>query len=83
MLDCLVSACKTRQRRCFRKVKIEILRTGGYWKIHTAGEKIEILNVERRPYQFLYKDDMGFNFMHNETFEQISLNLKWLKTLTS
>jgi elongation factor P len=29
--------------------------------------------VERRPYQFLYKDDMGYNFMHNETFEQISL----------
>ena len=40
---------------------------------YTAGEKIEIISVERRPYQFLYKDDMGFNFMHNETFEQIQL----------
>ena len=27
--------------------------------------------VERRPYQFLYEDDMGCNFMHTETFEQI------------
>ncbi|NQU85598.1 MAG: elongation factor P, partial [Mariniphaga sp.] len=27
----------------------------------------------RRPYQYLYKDDMGFNFMHTETFEQIPI----------
>jgi elongation factor P len=29
--------------------------------------------VERRPYQFLYKDDSGFNFMDTNSFEQISL----------
>jgi elongation factor P len=39
-----------------------------------SGVKIDIANVERRPYQFLYKDDMGYNFMHQETFEQISIN---------
>ena len=39
----------------------------------SAGEKVEQISVERRPYQYLYKDDMGFNFMHTETFEQISL----------
>lgn len=38
-----------------------------------AGERIDFITVERRPYQFLYKDDMGYNFMHNETFEQICL----------
>ena len=38
-----------------------------------SGVKIDIANVERRPYQFLYKDDMGYNFMHQETFEQISI----------
>jgi elongation factor P len=27
--------------------------------------------VERRPYQYLYKDDVGYYFMHLETFEQI------------
>lgn len=37
----------------------------------SAGEKIEPVRVERRPYQFLYEDDMGCNFMHGETFEQI------------
>ena len=38
-----------------------------------AGERIDFITVERRPYQYLYKDDMGYNFMHSETFEQISL----------
>jgi elongation factor P len=37
------------------------------------GEKLEDVRVERRPYQFLYKDEMGYNFMHPETFEQISI----------
>jgi translation elongation factor P len=39
----------------------------------SAGEKINIIRVERRPYQYLYNDDMGYHFMHQETFEQISL----------
>ena len=37
----------------------------------TAGVAIEPVRVERRPYQYLYEDDMGCNFMHTETFEQI------------
>lgn len=37
----------------------------------SAGAPIEPVRVERRPYQFLYEDDMGANFMHTETFEQI------------
>lgn len=39
----------------------------------SAGHKIDEVRVERRKYQYLYKDDMGFNFMHSETYEQISL----------
>lgn len=39
----------------------------------TAGAKIDLISVERRPYQFLYGDEDGFNFMHEETFEQIHL----------
>lgn len=39
-----------------------------------AGINIEIVRVERRPYQFLYEDDMGCNFMHTETFEQIAID---------
>jgi elongation factor P len=39
-----------------------------------AGEKINLARVERRPHQFLYKDDLGYHFMHNETYEQITIN---------
>ena len=39
----------------------------------SAGERIEIITVERRPYQYLYSDESGYNFMHTETFEQIHL----------
>lgn len=38
-----------------------------------SGDNIFPVRVERRPYQFLYKDDSGFNFMDTNTFEQISL----------
>ena len=40
----------------------------------TAGVSIEPVRVERRPYQFLYEDDLGCNFMHTETFEQIHID---------
>jgi elongation factor P len=42
-------------------------------KTWNSGVKVEEVRIERRPYQFLYKDDMGYNFMHPETFEQISI----------
>ena len=29
--------------------------------------------MERRPYQYLYDDGEAFNFMHEETYEQITL----------
>lgn len=58
----------------FVKTKLRNLENGRILEnTFNAGEKIESINVERRPYQFLYKDDMGYNFMHTETFEQISL----------
>jgi len=58
----------------FVKSKLRNLENGKILdRTFTAGEKIETITVERRPYQYLYKDDMGYNFMHSETFEQISL----------
>jgi elongation factor P len=38
-----------------------------------SGVKVNVARVERRPYQFLYSDDIGYHFMHLETYEQISL----------
>jgi elongation factor P len=37
----------------------------------SSGTKVNMARVERRPYQYLYKDDMGYYFMHTETYEQI------------
>lgn len=34
------------------------------------GEKLEDVRVERRPYQFLYKEGEDFIFMNQETFDQ-------------
>ena len=39
-----------------------------------SGETIFPVRVEKKPYQFLYKDDTGYNFMDTENFEQIELS---------
>jgi elongation factor P len=58
----------------FVKTKLRNLENGRILEnTFTAGEKIDVIRVERRPYQFLYKDDSGYHFMHNETFEQLDL----------
>jgi elongation factor P len=38
-----------------------------------SGVSIYPVRVERRKFQFIYKDEFGFNFMDNESFEQILL----------
>lgn len=58
----------------FVKTKLRNLENGRILEnTFTAGAKIDTISVERRPYQFLYGDEDGFNFMHEETYEQISL----------
>ena len=42
-------------------------------KTWNSGDNIYPVRVERHNYQFLYKDESGYNFMEQETFEQISL----------
>lgn len=39
-----------------------------------SGETIFPVRVEKKPYQFLYKDDSGYSFMDTETFEQITVS---------
>jgi elongation factor P len=40
-------------------------------KTWNSGDTIHPVRVEKRPYQFLYKDDSGYNFMDTQSFEQI------------
>ena len=37
------------------------------------GEKLEDVRVERRPYQFLYKEGEDFIFMNQETYDQVPI----------
>jgi elongation factor P len=43
-------------------------------KTWNSGDAIFPVRVERKEYQFLYMDEGGYNFMDNETFEQIAVS---------
>lgn len=58
----------------FVRTKLKSLTSGKVIdNTFNAGEKINLAQVERRPHQFLYNDDSGYHFMHNETYEQITV----------
>jgi elongation factor P len=58
----------------FVRTKLKNVKTGRVIEnTFNSGVKVDEVRVERRQYQYLYKDDMGFNFMNTETFEQISI----------
>ncbi|MFM1793828.1 MAG: elongation factor [Bacteroidota bacterium] len=42
-------------------------------KTWNSGDTIYPVRVERKSYQYLYKDETGYNFMDNETFEQVAI----------
>lgn len=59
----------------FVRTKLKSLTTGKVIEnTFSAGHKITTARVERRPHQFLYKDDLGYHFMDSNTFEQIAIN---------
>ncbi len=58
----------------FVRTKLKSLKSGRVIdNTFSSGTKVNLARVERRPYQYLYKDDMGYYFMHLETFEQIHI----------
>ena len=63
----------------FVRTKIKSL-TSGRVLDHTfsAGHKVQDVRVERRKYQYLYNDDMGYNFMNTETYDQVSIEEKFI-----
>jgi elongation factor P len=64
----------------FVRTKLKGLTSGKTLeKTFNAGEKVETARVEKRPHQFLYKDDLGYNFMDMHTFEQISIEEKLIE----
>lgn len=58
----------------FVRTKLRNVKTGRIIEnTFNSGVKVDEVRVERRPYQFLYRDDMGLNFMNTETYEQVSI----------
>lgn len=58
----------------FVRTKLKSLKSGKVVEnTFNSGVKITTARVERRPHQFLYKDDLGFHFMDSNTFEQVAL----------
>ena len=55
----------------FVRTKLKNVETGKVIdNTFSAGHKIDVVRVERRKYQFLYKDESGYHFMNDETYEQ-------------
>ena len=58
----------------FVRTKLKNLKSGKVVEnTFNSGVKITTARVERRPHQFLYKDDLGYHFMDSNSFEQVSL----------
>ena len=58
----------------FVKTKLRNLENGRILeKTFSAGEKVDVITVEHREYQYLYPEDDMFNFMNTETFEQVPI----------
>ncbi len=59
----------------FVRTKLRNLKTGKVLpNTFTAGVKINEQRVERRTYQYLYREGSDMHFMNNETFEQTFLS---------
>jgi len=58
----------------FVRTKLKNLRTGKVVdNTFSAGHKITTARVERRPHQYLYKDELGYHFMDSNTFDQVNI----------
>lgn len=58
----------------FVRTKLKSLKSGKVVEnTFNSGVKVTTARVERRPHQFLYKDDIGYHFMDSNSFEQVFL----------
>jgi len=63
--------------RAFVRTKLKNLKSGKVIENRfRAGEAIEIIRIERREFQFLYRDGSGYVFMDKETYDQMTVEEK-------
>lgn len=61
----------------FVRTKIKSLTSGKVIDpTFPSGHKLDEVRVERRKFQYLYEDEAGYNFMDNETYDQINFDAK-------
>jgi elongation factor P len=61
--------------KAFVRMKLKNLISGAVLdRTFRAGENVPKAVIDRRDFQYLFRDDMGFTFMDDETYEQISLS---------
>jgi elongation factor P len=59
----------------FVRAKMKNVKTGAVVeRTFNAGEKVPKAHVDNRQMQYLYESDGLYNFMDNETYEQITMN---------
>ena len=59
----------------FVRTKLKNVKTGKVIdNTFTSGHKVTTARIERRDYQYLYKDDMGYHFMDSNTYEQVNIS---------
>jgi len=65
--------------RAFIQAKLRNLRTGAMFEHRfRSGDAIEKVTVDEINMEYLYQDDVGYVFMNQENYEQITLNTDML-----
>ncbi|MDH5608165.1 MAG: elongation factor P [Cyclobacteriaceae bacterium] len=61
----------------FVRTKLKSLTTGRVIdNTFSAGHKVTTARIERRKYQYLFQDDLGYHFMDMESYEQFPIDKK-------
>jgi elongation factor P len=61
--------------RAFVRTKLKSLKSGKVIENRfRAGESIDIVRIERKEFQILYRDASGYVFMDKETYEQLTVD---------
>ncbi len=60
--------------RAFVQAKMRNMKTSNLKEVRfRSGEEVDLVRMEKKPMQFLYRDGTDFVFMDNETYEQINV----------
>jgi len=65
--------------RAFVRTKLKNLSTGRVIENRfRAGETIDVVRIDRRTFQYLYRDGLDYVFMDTETYDQIHISDKMM-----